>query len=180
MLQNEHEIRNGKICQYCGNKSELILTWKLLKSINVNEQSISLYCDNCYDVYVGCHKGGKESLGMLSDLFLRSAKIECHKKFDFIWQNYSYIEKVDKDIARKYCYLWLNDFFEFKADDNFNHIGKLFYKECVILLKFLSSEIGVETVYEFIERKLKKSLGKSFTIKDKQKIDYDFFYKNSC
>lgn len=179
-MNNEHQIRNGEICQYCENKSNIILTWKLLKSVDINEHYFSLYCKNCYDVYVGCHKGIQESLGILSDLFLRNAKSECHKKFDFIWQNYSYIEKADKDAAKKFCYMWLNEFFEFKAEDNFNHIGKLFFNECIKLLKFLSSEEGVEIVYEFIQRKFNKSLGKSYTFKDKQKIDYDYFDKNSC
>ena len=178
-MVNEHQIRNGEICQYCGNKSHIILTWKLLKNVDINEHHFSLRCKNCYDVYVGCHKGAQESLGLLSDLFLRNIKSECHKKFDFIWQNYVYINNADKEIARKYCYLWLNEFFKFNIDDNYNHIGKLFYRECVKLLKFLNSEEGVETVYEFIERKFNKSLGKSFTVKDKQKVDYDFF-ENIC
>jgi len=175
MLQNEHKIRNGEICQYCGNESVSILTWKLLKSVDINENHISLYCKNCHDVYVGCHKGIKKSLGILSDLFLRNAKSECHKKFDFIWQNYVYINNADKDFARSYCYLWLNEFFGFDIKNDFNHIGKLYFNECIKLLKFLNSEEGVEIVYEFIERYF--NLLETVLPNDKKVINRDFELK---
>ena len=104
-------ILTGKVCPYCGKKSELI------DSVEIYGQSYgAMYiCRDC-NAYVGCYRGTKKALGRLADAELREAKMRAHHYLDQLWKSgnhnrfrvYGWLSK-QLGIPRKLTHVGMSD-----------------------------------------------------------------------
>lgn len=102
LTEKQTKVIQGKICWYCGTKTELKNT----------EYGYQYKCPQC-GAYVGCHKGTKKALGRVADKELRAAKMLAHKAFDVIWKT-GYM-------SRSEAYKWLGE--KLDLPKKYVHIG---------------------------------------------------------
>ena len=102
LTENQTKVIQGKICWYCGVKTELIETLF----------GYQYKCPKCF-AYVGCHKGTKKSLGRVANKDLRAARQQAHKAFDAIWKK-GYMDRCE-------AYKWLGE--KLGLPKKYRHIG---------------------------------------------------------
>lgn len=123
------EIKTGKVCPYCSNKTEYVDS----KEVYEHKSRGMIYlCRPCM-AYVGVHDGTDNALGRLANAELRKAKMEAHHWFDQIAKADGVINEVwpvfVKDISnRNKSYLWLSKFLGISKDDC--HIGMFDVETC--------------------------------------------------
>lgn len=128
MGQSE-EIKTGKICPYCSNKTEYVDS----SEVYGNKSYGMIYLCRPCTAYVGVHKGTDNALGRLANADLRKAKMEAHHWFDQIAKAEGVINEVwpvfIKNISnRNKAYLWLSKHLNISTDDC--HIGMFDIEMC--------------------------------------------------
>ena len=108
-------IYTGKVCPYCGKKTELIDSAEIYNGKSFGPIYI---CRDC-DAYVGCYKGTTTALGRLADKELRIAKRRAHHYLDQLWKNPRQRLKV---------YEWLSKELHIPQDQT--HVGMSDVKQC--------------------------------------------------
>lgn len=95
-------IITGKICPYCGGKSELVSSLEVYKRYH----GMLYMCKPC-GAYVGANKRTGAPLGRLANEELREAKQLAHLFFDQIWERL--IDRgSSKTQSRGKAYKWLS------------------------------------------------------------------------
>ena len=136
------EIKNGKVCPYCHNKTEYI------DSIEVygNKSYGMIYICRPCSAYVGVHKGTDNALGRLANADLRKAKMEAHHWFDQIARtdtgviNEVWPVFIKKTSNRSKSYLWLSKYLGISVDDC--HIGMFDVDMCMRVVEI--SKLALE------------------------------------
>lgn len=149
----EESIRQGKICPYCGEKSEIIES----KELYGKDYGKMYICKPC-DAYVGTHKiySIPVALGRLANKELREAKKLAHGFFDQLWKTQKGIAKMtdwfnqleDKPVKfhsfRQRAYLWLSKVMDKPLSHT--HIGMFDMEECDYVIRnvkyFLNKKNG--------------------------------------
>jgi hypothetical protein len=125
-----HEYITGKVCQYCDQKTELLLSSKEIYMVDYGPVYI---CRRC-KAYVGCHKSGEnkgQSLGVVANKELRQWKMQAHKFFDALWQH-KMKSGIKKHEARKMAYQWVSE--KLDIPPSYTHIGMFDIKTCKALI----------------------------------------------
>lgn len=116
MSSLEFDINSGRVCPYCGLRSELIDSAEVYHG---RSYGLMYICRPC-NAYVGCHKGTYRALGRLANAELRQAKNQAHEAFDKLWKS--------KAMNRHQAYRWLSE--SLGVDPNFCHIGMFDVEQC--------------------------------------------------
>jgi len=133
LTEIQKNILEGKICQYCLNKTEFV------DSVCIYGVSYGMIylCRQC-NAYCGVHKGTNKSLGRVANKELRLLKQEAHKYFDQLWQN--------GHLKRKNAYAKLADFLKIPTD--YCHIGMFSPDGCKLTIEF--SKTLLQSYYKSI------------------------------
>lgn len=136
MSNNKWGILKGKICPYCGEKSELVPATKVYPNNQYARKYSDMYwCKPC-DAYVGCHQGTDIALGRLANFKLRELKKKAHSLFDPLWERKMVKTHMKKHIARNLAYEWLAREMGLPKDET--HIGMFDEKQCEKVIELCS------------------------------------------
>lgn len=118
LTQKQESIMMGKICPYCGNKSEYVDSIEIYRHTSYG---MAYLCRPC-DAYCGTYKSEPEkALGRLANSELRHWKKEAHAYFDVIWK--------EKNLTRVEAYKWLSE--NLNLPSEYTHIGMFSVKTCI-------------------------------------------------
>lgn len=116
-------ILTGKLCPYCGSKTNFTDSKKIYQGVSYGMVYVCWPCN----AYVGVHIGTKRALGRLANSELRIWKKEAHAWFDPLWK-----KKVSKGVskyeARNAAYTWLSE--NLGIIKEFTHIGMFDVSQC--------------------------------------------------
>lgn len=131
-VNNKNMINSGRICPYCGAKTEYIDS----SYIYGRSYGMVYICKPC-DAYVGVHKGTDISLGRLANKHLRRAKKDAHLYFDQIAKT-SLINKIWPEYLsgvnnRNKAYKWLSK--QLNIPEEICHIGMFDIEQCNAVVK---------------------------------------------
>lgn len=126
MTGNQHQLSDidrGLVCQYCGNKTELIDSGEIYRK----SWGFLWICRPC-DAYVGCHGDSDIAKGSVADKALRDARQAAHKAFDPLWHAKMRQTGCDKRAARDKAYQWLARCMDIPREKA--HIAMLSLEQC--------------------------------------------------
>jgi len=136
------EINQGKICPYCGSKTEYI------DSIQVYRKSYGMMfmCFPC-DAYVGTHNETGEALGRLANAELREWKKRAHAYFDPIAKtkliNEIYPIYISGVSNRQKAYQWLSGKMDLKKE--YCHVGMFDIDQCKQVIEICKPYLLIQT-----------------------------------
>ncbi len=140
------EIIQGKVCPYCGRKSEYVDS----AIIYGKSYGMVYFCKPC-DAWCGVHKGTNNALGRLANSELREFKKQAHFYFDKVW-------KLNL-LTRSGAYVWLSE--KLNLPGEYTHIGMFSEKTCKDVIYYskqllndnrrLGLDFGAEPVTEYYE-----------------------------
>ena len=138
-----NEILSGKVCPYCGKKTEYVDS----SVIYGRSYGMIYLCRDCM-AYVGVHKGTDQALGRLANAELREAKKEAHYYFDQIAKT-SLINKIWHEYIpgisnRNKAYLWLSK--KMGIPREMCHIGIFDVEECKRVVEICKPIIECHTI----------------------------------
>lgn len=142
-MSNEQLILSGKICPYCGKKTELIDSSEIYHGTAYGWMYICRPCD----AYVGCYNGTTRSLGRLANSELRALKKEAHDAFDKIWRNGM--------MCRTDAYSWLSE--QIGTPLEVTHIGMFDVENCKKVIQISNEYLASKEMkrLEFASIKIK-------------------------
>ena len=126
-MVNDRDIREGRICPYCGSEPEFVDS----DAVYSRSYGMIYLCRPC-SAWVGVHRGSRKALGRLADADLRERKREGHYYFDNLWRRKMLKDKVSKGIARRGAYAWLSQTMGIDPDQC--HIGMMDDTECLAVI----------------------------------------------
>lgn len=127
-----NEILTGKICAYCGNRTEYVDS----STIYGKSYGMIYLCRPC-DAYVGVHKGTDNALGRVANAELRHWKKEAHAYFDPIAKTTKINEiwpmEIPNEGLRSKAYLWLSE--QIGIERDLCHIGMFDVEQCKMVIE---------------------------------------------